>query len=40
MVQVDGLFPDNVNLGALLLDDDDMAKVLIDTAATLPDDMV
>jgi hypothetical protein len=36
---VDGLFPDDVDLGALLLDDDDMTKVLIDTAATLPDDM-
>jgi hypothetical protein len=41
MMQVDGLFPDDVDLGALLLDDDDdMAKVLIDASTALRDDMV
>jgi hypothetical protein len=28
-----------MDLGILLLDDDDMAKVLIDAASLLPDDM-
>jgi hypothetical protein len=38
--RVDGLFPNDVDLGALLLDDDnDMAKVLIKAASFLLDDM-
>jgi hypothetical protein len=39
MAQVDGHFPDGMDLGALLLDDDAMGKVLIDVATLLPEDM-